>query len=359
MRFGRSGPAGTTGRGVAHGKAILLGEHAVVYGQPALVIPLVRLRVAAAVDAPGIAVPNDRWRHAADGVTWWVDSSVYRGPLDRTPEALRGLQSCIQAWLSDHRQRGAAAGPHVITIRANLPIGRGLGSSAAAAVAVLRALASWAGDEAADEALRPYVDQAEAATHGRASGVDAAAVLAATPLWYTSGQPARMDAGPRTFHFVLADTGVPGQTRAAVAQVRIRMQAQPAATRVRVRRLGRLAEDAKEAWLAGDDLAVGAAMDEAQAALADLGVSHPALDGLVRAARAEGALGSKLTGSGCGGCTISLAQSAEHAASLSRALLASGATQTWCVEIPGHTAGTDQSLRKGWGTGGSDSACAQ
>src|SRR5690625_7776709 len=59
-----------TGLGSAHGKAILLGEHSVVYGAPAIVLPLLDLQATASI------------RRARRG---FITSDLYTGPLATAP----------------------------------------------------------------------------------------------------------------------------------------------------------------------------------------------------------------------------------------------------------------------------------
>ena len=75
--------------------------------------------------------------------------------------------------------------------------------------------------------------------------------------------------------------------------------------------------------------ALGAVLDKAQINLATLNVSDPTLDRLIATAKANGALGAKLTGGGRGGCFFALAADLSQAHHLAQALQTAGATQTW------------------------------
>jgi mevalonate kinase len=77
--------------------------------------------------------------------------------------------------------------------------------------------------------------------------------------------------------------------------------------RRRVKEIGQLVERARVAIADDDRKTVGALMDENQEHLASLGVSSPALERLIDAARPH-ALGAKLTGAGVGGCMIALTE---------------------------------------------------
>src|SRR5699024_9789407 len=134
--------------------------------------------------------------------------------------------------------------------------------------------------------------------------------------------------------FVLADSGTPGSTAAAVGGVRERRAADPIGIGAILDRLAEISGGASLDLRLGDRAALGERMLEAHGLLGRLGVSTPALDGLVEAATAAGAHGAKLTGGGLGGCVLVLADcdgSAEH---IALALRAAGAKRTWTTTVP-------------------------
>jgi mevalonate kinase len=70
-------------------------------------------------------------------------------------------------------------------------------------------------------------------------------------------------------------------------------------------------------------------MNLAQDELIALGVSDEGINLLVDAALEAGALGSKLTGGGRGGCVMALAKNPEHAEKLANQFIQVGASKTW------------------------------
>ena len=280
-------------RGRAAGKVILLGEHAVVYGRPAL----------AATLGLGLAVEVT----ASDGVLR-VESDRAALADDARPAALATEAA---------RALGLEPRGMTVRIRSQLPAGAGLGSSAALAIAVLRALAAAAGRR-----LRPDEELAlgrrlEAIFHGHPSGIDPAA--AAQPgsgcIRFVRGEPPAIGAlrTARPLPLVIA-LGPPRSTGAAVGGLRARWEADRVRHERLFDRVAAVVEAGARAAEAGDLPALGCAFDENQALLAALGVSAPEVEALAAAARAAGALGAKLTGGGAGGAVIALAAEPERVA---------------------------------------------
>ncbi len=300
--------------GEAHAKVIVVGEHAAVFGCPVLAAPLPALTARTEV-------------RQADGPIGLV-SPYYTGPLDAAPAAFDGVRALLEATLA------RLSLPHedmILKLSSAVPIGRGLGSSAALAASLVRALYRSCGESPDPAALLDLIDIAETFAHGAPSGVDAAAVVADGMISFRKGLAATPVRPAKPLHFVVADSGVPSATRHAVAEVRARLARAAGDTRLRLREIGRLAEAAVAAASGGDAQRLGEAMNGAQRELDALGVSHPALDHLVQAARRAGALGAKLTGGGQGGCVLGLAEDPQAADLIALALRRQGATATWLV----------------------------
>lgn len=316
------GPGSTrrTGRASSHGKTILIGEHAVVYGAPALVLPVLDAEVVATVTP----IDGDA---GADGHQ--LDSAVHTGPLDTAPAAVMPTVTAVTATL---RHFDAAGRRFHVRVDSEVPTARGMGSSAAVAAAVTAAVADALGQTLDTETHHDLIQECERVAHGRPSGLDARGVVADAPVWFEGGRIEPVALGAR-FTFVVADTGVPGHTRAAVAAVRERYDADPSGVGSVVARIGELARRARGTLEDGDAQGLGATMDAAHRLLTDLDVSSDDLDRLVDAARAADALGAKLTGGGRGGCVLALATDGTHAARIAAALRDAGASATWTTTI--------------------------
>jgi mevalonate kinase len=272
---------------VGYGKIILLGEHAVVYGYPALAAALDRGVTMAPVPTPAggpLQLDIRAWDVA---VTADDDHPVAR------------------AFAAIADDLGAGRPPLSLIGDAQLPAGAGLGSSAALAVAIARAMLTYLKRPIDFATLTRAAGASETLVHGRPSGVDVALAIAGgtgvfrrstglTPLG--SVPPLRVLVGP---------SGAPRSTAAMVERVAL-------ATRSlrddpRLRELGTLTDSGTAALLAAELPTLGGAMNRAHELLTDLGVSTPQLDALCEAARQAGAYGAKLTGAGGGGAVIAIA----------------------------------------------------
>ncbi len=297
----------------APGKVILCGEHSVVYGQPALAVPVSGLRAHAA-----IAPAAEELRLCAADLGEVV--ALQAAPLDHPLAAIARL---TLAYI--HMPAPAAT----LTVRSDLPIAAGLGSGAAVSVAAARALAAYLGhplDAAAASALAYEVEKLH---HGAPSGIDNTVIAYEQPVYFIKGQPPELLRLRTTLTLLIADSGIPGVTRDVVAGVAARRAVAPAIYDAAFERIGMLVERVRALLAAGQGgAALGALLDENHTLLQTIGVSLPPLDRLVAVARAAGALGVKLTGAGGGGNIIALVTS-ETGAAVRAALLQAGARQVW------------------------------
>ncbi|WP_078913862.1 mevalonate kinase [Streptomyces sp. NRRL S-37] len=312
----------STGTGRAHAKAVLLGEHAVVYGAPALALPLPRLTVTA--DAR-------RSCRGSDGpgtVSFTMSGSPSRPVVTQASDGLRRLVTEFTETL------GVDDGQHLdVVIDCAIPHGRGLGSSAACARAVVHALADLHGREVTETEVFDLVQTAENVAHGRSSGVDARAVGAFAPLLFQRGEARELSIGCHGL-FVIADSGVVGRTKDAVELLREGFRRRDGAKERFVHRASRLTEEARHALADGREEELGSRLTDYHDLLRGAGLSTPGIDALVGAALTAGALGAKITGGGLGGCVIALTRP-ERSEEVVRRLHAAGAVRSWVVPLGG------------------------
>lgn len=281
-RNGDTGVAGRVGRGAAPGKVILLGEHAVVYGHPAIALPIGQQIIVEV-------------RHGATPV--------------RRPEVTPPGQGRVPlALLLHHAGQRLGLDPSSldITVAAGFPAGMGLGSSAALSVALMRALADFAGVRLSLAELCAHAFSLECLFHGRPSGVDNTTVAYATLLRFVRDQPPKPIAVRTPLPLAIVLGNQPRETRAVVERLRIQRKAHPNATERSFAAIAARVERAEAALVAGDLVALGQCMNENHELLRSLGVSSAELDFLVTEARRFGAYGAKLTGGGGGGGIVCL-----------------------------------------------------
>lgn len=275
------------------GKVILLGEHAVVYGHAALAGALDRGVTCALAPGPlRLRVP-----------AWGLDVGVD----DDHPvaAALRAVADAL------------GGRPDVsLDAVAEVPAAAGLGSSAAMAVAVTRALAAATERALDDDQVIAIASAAERCFHGNPSGVDVALATCGGLGLYRRGDGLRAvladDGGGLRVPLAIAIDPTPRSTAALVARVAA-ARATGAGADDDLRALGAAAEEGARRCAARDVAGLGALFDDAHARLARLGVATPALDRLCAIARDAGAIGAKLTGAGGGGAVIAIAPGREDA----------------------------------------------
>jgi mevalonate kinase len=281
------------------GKVILLGEHSVVYGHPALAVPL-----SLGVTARGTA----------------AERCELGGLPDLTAPQRRMLETAFDAVAS------ATGRPAVrIALSSSLPVSMGLGSSAALAVAVSRLLLEASGTHATPAKVLALALRMEETFHGTPSGVDHTVSAHGEPLLYrrpAPGKPGRVRRvriGARAT-LVLALVGPRRGTQETVAALRRRAARWPDRYGRLFKEMGRLAVEGTEALESGDLESLGDAMNVNHGLLAAAGVSSAALDAAVDTLRRAGALGAKLTGAGGdGGAVVALFRKAPPAGTLEQA----------------------------------------
>lgn len=301
-----------TAIGRAYSKLILIGEHAVVHGQPAIAIPFPMIGVEVVVQSVLGSIQ--------------LNSELYQGPLESAPPALNGVKKCIEATL---KYLQLPEKDLYMDIQSSIPTGKGLGSSASVAIAIVRSLFAYVERSYLPEELLDLANVSEAVAHGSPSGIDTVAVTATSPIWFErSGHIVEIE--PQSdFHFVVADTGRANDTRTAVQSVADLFMKAPKQIQRSFNRLGELTYQARKVLEKTGKQVLGQILNEAQKELEALGVSDVSLNRLIYLARQEGALGAKLTGAGNGGCMIALARDATHSQHLSESLLRSGAEAVW------------------------------
>ena len=287
------------GVGQAHSKIILIGEHAVVYGYPAISLPLLEVEVTCKV------VPAESpWRlYEEDTLSMAVYASL---------EYLDITEACIRC-----------------EIDSAIPEKRGMGSSAAISIAAIRAVFDYYQAELPHDVLEILVNRAEMIAHMNPSGLDAKTCLSDQPIRFIKNVGFTELEMDLSAYLVIADTGVYGHTREAIQVVQSKgKDALPF-----LHALGELTQQAEDAIRQKDAEELGQILSQAHLHLKEIGVSSPEADSLVETALSHGALGAKMSGGGLGGCIIALAANLPHAQELAERLEEKGAVQTWIESL--------------------------
>lgn len=305
----------------APGKVILFGEHAVVYGQPAIAVPVNQVRARAIVNANPRGTPGQVRLMSTDV---GLDALLADLP-EHHPLAAILLKAAAALNL-----------PHIpactIQVTSSIPIAGGMGSGAAVSVAILRAFSASLGHPFSDEQVSALAYQVEVIHHGTPSGIDNTVITYNRPVYFIKGQPIQMLSVAQPFTLVIGDTGLPGSTGRVVGEVRQAHANDPQGYDLLFEAAGDIARQARHAIESGGLDALGPLMDENQTLLVKMGVSSPQLDALVRTAHSAGALGAKLSGAGRGGNMIALAIPA-NAEQVAQALREAGAVRTIITEV--------------------------
>jgi mevalonate kinase len=275
-------------RAQAHGKAIVLGEHSVVYGYPALAAGLpdgLTLRAA--------PLPDRRQPSTLRFGAWGLDLEL------RVESEHPVVRACLEVL-------GHCDGPltgWAIEGDSQLPPGAGLGSSAALTVALARL--ALGPDAATDDVVQASL-AGERIFHGEPSGIDSQVAARGGVLRYVRGEVPTPVALGGPLPLLIVPSGVERSTARQVAQVRSRRDRFPLVGRALLEALGRAVDRGITALGAADWPALGELMQIAHGVLAAFGVSSPILDAMCSTALQHGALGAKLTGAGGGGCIVVL-----------------------------------------------------
>jgi mevalonate kinase len=300
----------------APGKVILFGEHAVVYGRPAIAVPVQQVRARAIVIANPLADSGEVKIQAPD-----IELEATFGDLPSDHPiycAINGVQKTL----------GITRLPaFILRIVSNIPIASGLGSGAAVTVAIIRALSEFLGHPLPPERVSELAFEVEKLHHGTPSGIDNTVITYAKPVFFIKGDTFETIHLPEPFTIVIADTGIQSPTAVVVGDLRRCWQEDPAYYTTLFDTVGKISVEARWAIENGQPQRLGTLMDENHEILSQMGVSSPELDHLVEVARDAGALGAKLSGGGRGGNIIALVDPVK-ASEIEKVLLDRGATNT-------------------------------
>jgi mevalonate kinase len=298
----------------APGKIILFGEHAVVYGQPALAIPVSEVQASTTVteiDTP----ESSRILLLAPDIQFqgWLHELNPDHPL------VKACQLTLEAL-------EVGDSPSIkIEINSTIPIASGMGSSAAISISIIRALCQHLETQLPPQVQSQIAFEVEKLHHGTPSGVDNTVIAFEQPVFFKHGEdPKPFEVGaPLTL--LIADSGSRSLTSDAVGRVRDGWMKDTSSYEAIFDQIGAITRLARQAIKAGQLHVLGSLMNHNQELLRALQVSSPELEHLIQAALENTAIGAKLSGAGLGGNMIALV-SHENAKATVDALYQAGAT---------------------------------
>lgn len=306
----------------APGKIILFGEHSVVYGRPAIAVPVNQVEATCQIED---SEPGGGLEIVAEDLGWQKSS----GQLpDDDP-----ILAIIRATLSHLQQPQPDL---LLRIRSTIPIARGMGSGAAVSTAIVKALSRHVGCELLPQTISDLVYEVEKIHHGTPSGIDNTVVAFAQPIFFQHGRPIERLSVAEPLTFIIGDTGIESQTHKVVGDLRARRAQDVERYEGYFDELAAIAREARVAVERGDLRAIGVCMAGNHAILNTLCVSSVDLNRLVEAAMAAGAVGAKMSGAGWGGNMIALAGPAQ-ARAIGNALRAAGAERTIVSQVSAST----------------------
>ena len=362
--------------GRASGKTILFGEHAVVYGHPALAVPVNEVfaeaeildidRAGIWVNAPDIGLHEELSRLAPDDPLGTLVEAVFaalgfgametRKVLKETYEKnASGKEKSLLKSEIRRKPFGSKKGIE-IKVTSTIPIASGLGSGAAVSVATIRAISAHLGSPLDDEKVNEIAYEVEKIHHGTPSGIDNTVVTYGKPVFFQNpprsndfsrysrnekginpllrGEKATIESlqVAKPFTIIIADTGIPAPTKESVGDVRKLWEKNPKKMSALFAAIGSIVRTARQSIEGGHPERLGPLMNENQRILQEMSVSSPELNFLTEASLNAGAFGAKLSGGGRGGNMIALSKK-ENAPAVAEALLEAGAKTVIVTEV--------------------------
>ncbi|MBI9045377.1 MAG: mevalonate kinase [Anaerolineaceae bacterium] len=279
----------------APGKSILFGEHAVVYGKPAIAVPVHQVRAKAIVEPLIGRKANIIKIEAPDiGVNDW---------LSELPEeqAFNKIFQIIKTQLNISHFPALK-----LRISSTIPIASGMGSGAAVSIAAIQAISTFLGTELSKKTINQLAFKVERIHHGTPSGIDNSVICYAQPIFFIKNEELSPLGIGKSFNLMVANSGRPSHTADVISAVRQIKISSPNQFSNLIDQIGDITLQAKSALENGNHQILGKLMTKNHTYLQSLDVSNPFLDKMVNTALDAGALGAKLSGSGRGGNIIVL-----------------------------------------------------
>ena len=293
------------GIGKSHSKIILIGEHSVVYGYPAIAIPLKKIGIECIVEE--------------------AKSSCFHNKTDTLSVALFTALKYLKKENAKIKYK----------VTSQIPPKRGMGSSAAVSIAAIRAVFDYFGENLEDALLEKLVHTAEIVAHSTPSGLDAKTCLSDKAIKFIKNKgfsyiDLNLDA-----YLVIADTGIYGNTGEAIQKVKNLGSNVDSP----LKKLGELTDEMAKILTENIESKeekvdkIGKIMTKANIELRNLNITIEKTDLFVKTAIEKRASGAKISGGGLGGCVIALAKNLEIVEKIKDGFTKCGAENIWVEKI--------------------------
>ena len=298
------------GIGKSHSKIILIGEHSVVYGYPAIAIPLKKIEIECVIEE--------------------AKSNFFYDETDTLSVAIFTALKYLKKENAKIKYK----------ITSQIPQKRGMGSSAAVSIAAIRAIFNYFRENLEDELLEKLVNTAEIVAHKTPSGLDAKTCLSDKAIRFVKNKGFSYIDLNLDVYLVIADTGIYGNTGEAIQNVKnLGSKAE-----LSLKKLGRLTDEMtriltgnsenKEEKIRREKISkIGEIMTAANTELGKLNITIEKTELFVKTAIENGSAGAKISGGGLGGCVIALAENLEIMEKVKDGFTKCGAENIWVEKI--------------------------
>jgi hypothetical protein len=296
------------GIGKSHSKIILIGEHSVVYGYPAIAIPLKKIEIECTIEE--------------------AKSNFFYDETDTLSVAIFTALKYLKKENVKIKYK----------ITSQIPQKRGMGSSAAVSIAAIRAIFNYFRENLEDELLEKLVNTAEIVAHKTPSGLDAKTCLSDKAIRFVKNKGFSYIGLNLDAYLVIADTGIYGNTGEAIQNVKnLGSKAE-----LSLKKLGRLTDEMTRILTGNIEnkeekikkiSKIGEIMTTANTELGKLNITIEKTELFVKTAIENGAAGAKISGGGLGGCVIALAKNLEIMEKVKDGFTKCGAENIWVEKI--------------------------
>lgn len=281
--------------GKAPGKIILFGEHAVVYGQPAIAIPIAKVKATAHIFPDFESTPGQISLQALD-----IGLDAHLSELNPEHPLAAAVHLTLETLQLEHIPA------FVLQLSSTIPIAAGMGSGAAISAAIIRGVSAFLGHPLPDPTVSELSYEVEKIHHGNPSGIDNNVISYGKPVYFQREHPIQFLNIEKETHWLIADSGVKTPTKETVSDLGKRHADNPQFYDEIFQKIGLITQNARQALIEGDIPVLGRLLNENHTLLCELDVSNPELDTLTWTAIGAGAEGAKLSGGGRGGNMIAL-----------------------------------------------------